>query len=380
MFRIEITTDLDSLLSNQDHWNRLARGVPFRETSWLGPWWRCFGSGRQAIVLLARDEDRRIRGILPLYRDSPDSRDWSMIGDERAYSDYVSLLASDQDVNEVACAFGKFLASTASDQEFGWDLISIDGVVEGDRPMTALATALSSHHATVHAQSRMSTWYRAAESDWPTHLKSFSKTQRRRMKRWATQVANTEELEKIIADSEEQVETLVGDTIDLHQKRWNAAGEPGSFADPTFRRFIHEVCRDLFRRRRLHLPAILRDGKTIAGELDFIGGDRKLYSYTAGYDIDAAQLEPGRILNAETLNDLYRESFAGIDYLRGDEPYKKRMGARPRRVLNLRLISPAWFPRLRHAAWCTQFGLKQWVRKRTGRTPIEVHNLAALSG
>ena len=382
MFKIDVTNDLDSLLADESRWNALARGVPFRETSWLGPWWRRFRIGRQPFIVVARDEAQVVRGILPLYRERQvaSSRSLSMLGDGLAFSDYVSVLASHEDATAVAEAMGGFLGERAGDREFGWDVIHIDGVVEGDPAMAAFAAALESRGVGLHAQSRMSTWYRAAESDWEAHLKTFGKTQRRKMRRWTEKIASTDGLEKIVADSSESVESLLNDTIDLHQRRWRESGETGSYADPRFCEFMHEACQDLFNRGRLHLPTINWEGKTIAAELHFIGGDRNLYCYSSGYDIEAAEMEPGRLLAAETLRDLYRNNYAGIDYLRGDEPYKQRMSAHPRRVFQLRAVSPNWLPRLRHAAWCTQFELKQWVRRRTGRTPIEVADLTAICG
>ncbi len=379
MLQIEVSQDLEALLADEQTWNALARGVPFRETSWLGPWWRQFGAGREAVVLVARDDDNVIRGLLPLYRagGSASQRTLAMIGDGLAFSDHMSVLANQADATDVAKAMGQYLARCAADPAGGWDVICIDGVVEGDRAMAALATALKLGGASLHAQSRMSTWYRAAETSWDDHLKTFAKTQRRKMRRWSEKIEQTTGMEKVLPQSAEQVETLLDAMITLHQQRWTEAGQPGSYANPAFREFIHHAARDFFRRGRLHLPTLALDQKTIGGELHFLGGDQRLYCYSSGYDIQAAELEPGRILSTETLRDLYRLHLAGIDYMRGDEPYKKRMSATPTRLFQFRVIAPNWLPRLRHAAWCTQFELKQWVRRRTGRRPLEVADLSA---
>jgi CelD/BcsL family acetyltransferase involved in cellulose biosynthesis len=223
----------------------------------------------------------------------------------------------------------------------------------------------------------MSTWYRAVDASWDDHLKTFGKTQRKKMRRWCEKVEQTDGLKKILPESAEQVDLLLDALIQLHQQRWTDAGQPGSYADPVFREFIHQASRDFFRRGRLHLPTLQLDQKTIGGELHFVGEDQRLYCYSSGYDIQSAELEPGRILAAETLRDLYRMGLEGIDYMRGDEPYKQRMSASPARLFRFRVIAGAWLPRLRHAAWCTQFELKQWVRRQTGRRPLEVADLSA---
>ena len=83
-------------------------------------------------------------------------------------------------------------------------------------------------------------------------------------------------------------------------------------------------------------------------------------------------MEPGRILCIDGLYQLYESGFAGLDFMRGDEPYKTRFATHSRRVFRMRAVAPTMMPRLRHAVWATGFEVKQWMRKRTGRSLIEV--------
>ncbi|NNE01489.1 MAG: GNAT family N-acetyltransferase [Pirellulaceae bacterium] len=377
MYHVERTSDLSSLLAQADLWNDLACGIPFRETSWIAAWWRQFGQGQEAYILVARDQDNAVRGILPLYvrNQSGSSRTLAMIGDSIAYSDYVSVLARPDDGVEVAKSFGQFLANHIGSND-GWDMIDIDGVVEGDQPMTALMRELRDGGSMVHAHSRMNTWFRPREANWDDHLKRFSKTQRRKMRRWSEKVGTVAGLEKHLPESIDEALSSLDALIDLHQRRWNSVGEAGSYASAAFREFIVDCTTDFCSRGRLHLPTLTFQGRPVSSELHFVGGNRRLYCYSSGYDIQQTELEPGRILTVETLHDLYRLDFDGIDYLRGDEPYKKRMSAAPTRVLRVLATAPSLLPRLRHAAWWTGFEMKQWMRRRTGRKLVEVVDLA----
>ncbi len=381
MLHIKITRDLDSLLADSDRWNTLARGVPFRESHWLAPWWREFGEGKQAHVLVACDDAGIIRGLLPLYREieGGPGRTLSMIGDGDACSDYVSLLARDDEAVEVGEAFGKYLALTASDETSGWDLIDIDGVVEGDAPMAALARGLKIGGSALHTQSRMSTWYKPRDASWDEHLKHHGKTQRRRMRRWSEKISPEGGMTKRVAESDDHVDELLNALIEMHQRRWNEAGEPGSYADPRFRSFISDAAKRFCRCGQLYLNALVHEGRIIGAEFNLIGANRILYSYSAGYDLDAADLEPGRVLGVDTLLELYRGPYEALDYMRGDEEYKKRMSTGSRRLLRLRAVAPTWLPRLRHAAWWTQFEVKQWVRRRAGRRPVDVLDITTLN-
>ena len=388
MYSIERTRDFPSLIADAATWNRLACGIPFRETSWLAPWWRHFGGDLESFTLIARDDAGGVRGILPLYRFEHASagRTLSMIGDGHACSDFVSVLASPDSAVSIARQMGDFLADCADDSHHGWDVIDIDGVSEGDPAMTALAAGLREQGAAIHSHSRMSSWYRACDASWEEHIKGHAKTSRRKLRKWSKQIDAIESMKRVEADSDQQLTRSMDALIDLHQRRWNEGGESGSFADPNVESFIRDSAADFYSRGRLYLPSLMMEERIIAAELHFIGAggsgdsDKRLYCYSSGFDTKAAELEPGRILHVDTMMHLYREGYAGIDFLRGDEPYKQRAGAKPTRVLRMRAAAPKILPRLRHAAWWTGFEVKQWMRKRTGREPVVVVDMPPVTG
>lgn len=381
MFQIEITNDLDSLLDEGDSWNALTRGVPFRDTAWLGPWWQNLGSGRQGYAVVARDNSNIIRGILPLYvsDQSNGRKTLSMLGDGEACSDYVSLLASDADAIEVARQIGGHLLAHVHDPHHGWDLIDIDGVVEGDEPMAVFAGTLQRGGATIHAQSRMSTWARPASASWEDHLKTHGKSQRRKIRSLCKMLANSDSLAQRSAHSEAEVDYLLDALIRLHQRRWTDVGEQGSYADQRFRNFVHETAMRFFRKGKLYLTALERDGVVVGAELNVIGDNLVLYSYSSGFDRDHSDVEPGRVLGVDTLRHLYQAGLSGIDYMRGDEEYKQRFATASRQVFRFRAVAPAWVPKLRHAIWSTQFELTQFARRHTGRKPIVVADITQIA-
>ena len=379
MFEIEVTGNVDELFDRTSEWDSLARGVPFRQSGWLRTWWCHFGEGKTAFLVLARDREGILRGILPLYRfgQSSQSRSLAMMGSGAACSDHVSVLASEEDAVEIGSAMGRHLAQSASDSERGWNLIDIDGVVEGDKPMAAFASGLSAHGATLHTQSRMSTWFVPAADSWQEQLKRYGKTQRRQMRRAAEKIDDGGPIERLIASSEEEVEEFTNAVIEMHQRRWQAEGQQGSYADPNFRNFMMDAVNAFAKRQQLYLTVLTHEGRIVGGELNFVGTNKILYSYTSGYALDAADLGPGRILRVDSCLQMYREGLAGIDYMRGDETYKTRMTSQASPIMRLRAVAPALMPRIRHAAWCTGFELKQWVRRRTGRTPITVLDITS---
>ncbi len=368
MFTIEFSNDIDRWFDDPTTWNRLAGGMPFRETSWLRPWWNTIGRGRRAHLMIARDDAGDVRGLMPLYICG-ETGTLSMIGDGEACSDHVSVLANPADAVAIGAAMGTALTKSHNDKMFGWNFIEIDGVVEGDAAMMAFASALNQGGCRLHGISRMSIWHRHASPTWNDHLMSHGKTQRRQLKKWAQLL---DSVEKVIARTEAEVDELLGHLIAMHQRRWNEAGERGSFASEQICEFISQSARDFLRRDRLYLAVLKHQGSVIAGELKLVGGNGVLYSYSAGYDVEFAAMEPGRLMCVDGMLEMYRRGCVGIDFLRGDEVYKTRLANDSRRLLRVRAVSPAMLPRLRHTGWRVGFAAKQWLRKRCGRPLIEI--------
>ena len=331
-------------------------------------------------MLLAHDSSGTLRGILPLFRSAQAGRDrtLTMIGGGDACSDYVSILADPDHARDVGKHMGQHLGKTATDPIEGWDLIDIDGVVEGDDAMAAFALGLTESGVMLRAESRMHTWFVPRADSFADQLKRYGKTQRRQMRRAAEKITEDGPLQRIIARTEQDVERLLNAVIELHQKRWEAEGRAGSYADPEFRRFMLDAAKAFLNQDQLYLVCLQQEGKIVGGELNFLGQDKILYSFTSGYDLNASELGPGRILRVDAFLQMYEQQWRGIDYLRGDETYKHRLASVSRPIMRVRAFAPALLPKLRHAACCTGFEFKQWMRRKTGRSPIQICDLTAM--
>ena len=151
--------------------------------------------------------------------------------------------------------------------------------------------------------------------------------------------------------------------IDLHQRRWQAQGEPGCFASPRFTAFHRQVGRRLLQQGLLWLYRLELDGRTIAADYGFTG-DGLLYAYQGGVEPEALEDEPGRLMNVAALKQAMQAGLRGVDYLRGDEPYKAHFRAVPRRSSELRIAAPRSSARLRQTAWNAGENFKQWAKRR----------------
>jgi CelD/BcsL family acetyltransferase involved in cellulose biosynthesis len=108
------------------------------------------------------------------------------------------------------------------------------------------------------------------------------------------------------------------------------------FLTPVVERFFREVAERFHRRGWLRLALLEEGGRLAAGTFGFCLG-RVWYLYNSGYDPGEAHLSPGLLCVAEGVRGAIEAGCHQADLLRGNEPYKYRLGAQDQFLVNLRV-------------------------------------------
>ncbi|MCM2372555.1 GNAT family N-acetyltransferase [Aporhodopirellula aestuarii] len=371
----------DSLFKNVSQWDALAGGVPFRQSTWLQPWCRHFGLENELLFVTVLDDNGDVMGVLPLQRCG--RRGWQTIAGDNVCTDHVSVLARPENLSIVTTAIADFLIENANDAELGWDRLAFDGIVAGDPGMRELLLELGRRDAAIRLTTRMNIWLVPCQDNWDTFLKASSKGARRRYQKALRQIgeASTDdgktELSIRIARDEQSVSETVEKLIELHQRHWQSQGEPGTYATRRMREFILESALESLEQDRLFLPSLVRtDPKTgveqvIATQLYQVGDDGRLYCYSTGVDYDFAKLKPGALLNTFILKHAHDLGSPGVDLMRGDEEYKKRLHAQPIPSIHATVAAPTLQGRCNRVMSDLAFRCKQIARKRLGRPLVQ---------
>ncbi|MCB1691870.1 MAG: GNAT family N-acetyltransferase [Pseudomonadales bacterium] len=115
---------------------------------------------------------------------------------------------------------------------------------------------------------------------------------------------------------------------DLHRRRWQAAGEPGSFdRKPHFAKFIEAVSRQIEGIGWLAALCLELDGNPVAIRYGFVYGDR-LYEIQAGFD--PAQNGAGIVAIDSAIGYAIDRQVRVYDFLAYAGDYKTRFKARAR--------------------------------------------------
>lgn len=369
--RITCHDSFDDLLPHQARWNELARGVPFRRWEWLETWWRQYGleagqpvANQQLCLLAGWDQDRLV-AIAPWYhtRTWADGRVIRSLGADEVCSDYISVLCQSGHEDTVGAALAAWLTQRAQDDDsehFGWDLIELESVMEGDRATGRMLDHLTDLGNGVYPRAGLSCWRLDLPQQWDDLLTGLSKSHRKQVRRAARKLTSAGTVVRR-ATTIDELDQGFQILVDLHQRRWQSRGEGGCFARPRFLAFHREVSSRLFGAGCVELAWVELDDRPLVAEYNLLGSD-VLYAYQSGIDPARLELEPGRLGITAMLQWAIDRRLRSYDFLRGDEPYKAHWRAQPRPAWEIRVVPPRARARLRQGVLAATDNLKTWIK------------------
>jgi CelD/BcsL family acetyltransferase involved in cellulose biosynthesis len=111
----------------------------------------------------------------------------------------------------------------------------------------------------------------------------------------------------------------------------------GAFADPAAQAFYRDAAAGLLQRGALRVHALRVGEEIVAAFLGFFD-KKRLYCYLTGFDPRDPSLSAGTLILAHAIEEATAEGAVAIDFLRGDEGYKRHyrvsLGQNQRRRLS----------------------------------------------
>jgi len=363
-------TTLDELEPYTDGWEHLAGGVPFRGWTWLSNWWRHYRPKNEAealwthlAVLCVFDDYDALIGIAPWYLDdSPiQGRVLRALGSGEVCSDYLGILCRPGGEEAVVEALADYLATETLDA-LRWDLLQLDGIDAEDRVTFALVDRMAELGCTVHRRPGLNCWRLELPTDWDRYVASLGKNLRRDLRRLERELLGSSRLVLHSATRIDELPRAMDILVDLHQRRREKLGDAGCFASDRFLAFYRDVVPGLLRCGQVQFNWLELDGRPVAAEYQ-LAGDGILYAYQAGIDPDTLDAQPGKLINVAILRGAIADGYRAFDFLRGDEPYKARFGAKPRPSMEFRIVPRRTIPQIRHNLWLAGSSVKKWVKR-----------------
>jgi CelD/BcsL family acetyltransferase involved in cellulose biosynthesis len=116
-----------------------------------------------------------------------------------------------------------------------------------------------------------------------------------------------------------------------------STGEKNEFLEnPANAEFFRQVIPRIARQGWLQLAFLTINDEPAATYLNFVYGDRVMV-YNSGLDAERyGQLSPGIILLARLIEHAITNRYAVVDFLRGDESYKYKLGGKDTQIYTIR--------------------------------------------
>ena len=306
--RIEVFSSADHLESIRPPWSELALAVPtatpFQTWEWHSTWWKYYGKTKSPYILAAYEGN----DLVALYPLAERKGLWRILRSGGAGpSDYLQPLIRPGYETQVEEAIQSHLenetkAALVDLHQLRDDLSDLE--LENEKTIeqgTCLVLDLP--------------------PDYEHYLATLSKSLR----------YDVRKLDKSLfkegkAVIQQVTEDEIGQGLDIlfeqHKLRWRKRGLPGAFLGKA-QSFHHEWGRHAIQNGWLWLSILRYENQPIGAIYAMTMGDSVFY-YQAGFDPAHSSISPGTLLVAGTIRRSIEEGKAHFDFLRGDEPYKRR--------------------------------------------------------
>lgn len=356
--KIKIINQLEEFFASEAEWNQVAGDRCFFTWQWCAAWYKELATEEDELhIIVGVDNDGRWFGIAPLMVSGKKLR---FLGSGAACSDYTNLIAEQSNYNAFAELVTKYLSTEfATDGALSQvDVFEIEGCGGNDRNLDYFCELLQINDFAKHETETEGTWKVLLPDSFEQLNATFSKSMRRKTKAARKRLAEPD-VEVLFADQDD-FGSLWATFVYLHQKRRNAIGQLGCFADDDFERFLESAAAGLMSLERSDLVVIKKSGSPIAAVLLIYCGETCMM-YQSGIDPDMSSLEPGYQSVMVAIDHAIENGCKYFDFLRGDEPYKARWSTTREAIVRRKFIPPTMAAQLKHGTWVIGRSIKNYV-------------------
>jgi len=365
--RLKTYSNLEQLQELLPAWDKLLSNYPLASTfstwEWLDSWWRSFANEAELLVLALFDSSRLV-GLAPLSisnRKFPrfcSPRVVQLMGDGSGDSDNLDFPVLPGFEMQLAQAILDYLEHDRR----RWDICQLNTMPTNSPVAGCLQKLLRSrrwtcfeHFRTCSAVHLPGTWDEYVEQLSSEDRNNLARYGRRLNKRYSTRIYR--------CTDEQQLPRCLEALFQLHQARWEKAGEQGSFASVARRQFYEQLSQRLLGRGWLEMWVLELNGAIAAVQFAFRYG-HKVYQLQEGYDPEHASDRAGFVLRGELLKQLLSDGVRVYDFLGGELSYKARWGAQAGKYRDLHFARPMSRGAICMCSVVYAGRSKQWLRHK----------------
>jgi len=332
---VHLTTydNIDALRELEPEWNALLErsysNRIFSTYEWQMTWLEAYQPG-EIWVTTCRDGDGNLIGIAPWFIEvRPDERVVRSIGCVDV-TDYVDLIVDTNWIEPVLQIF----AAQMIEQHERYTRINLCNIPEGSPTLDHFATRLRDCGFDTGLEFQEVCPVIVLPESWDDYLAQLDKKNRHELRRKLRRAeGETQSLTWYIVGPEHDIDAELEAFLELM-----AASQPSKqefLSDPRNRRFFELLTARTYAHGWLQLNFLVADGVRVATyyNFDYAGN---IQVYNSGLLPDSyGHISPGIVLVAYNIRDAIEKGRRQFDFLRGNEEYKYRLGAKDTRIFKL---------------------------------------------
>lgn len=357
MLSVSECASLNCLQTLRSEWSELLgrsdSASAFTSWEWTEANWRYAAPGKKPFVLLARDGQGRLIGVLPLARTSRLRvvHTLEVLGCAPGgypTGDYGGLVAERGMESAAWAAMLRHLRGSR------WSMIDLRNcMLTGGSPET-----------TAYAHAPRSNWgLKLQEVDvcrriplaatYDDYLAGLSSNGRQNLRRKVRKLNDDGHRIEVVDTNDEKARNEALEAVfKYHQERWADDPSGGAFPDERSRELHRHLARMLAGTGRLDLRVVRSEQGDIAGVIYNFRQNGTGYFYQLGFS-QSEQWKPyslGVCLLADSIRAAIEAGCTTFDLLRGDHDYKRHFGGDVSHNLRVTVYRYAWLPAAEEAA------------------------------
>jgi CelD/BcsL family acetyltransferase involved in cellulose biosynthesis len=334
--QIRFIRDEKSFADYAGVWNQLlaksSTNVPFLRHEFLHTWWSALGGGEWASGDLwigeGKDSQEDLIGIAPLFITQVEGRRTLMFIGSHEIADYLDFISP----AEHNAAFLEALCDALLDDgPAGWEILDLYNIPVESPSLNALEKIAQDRDWRITKQTLDPCPWVELDGGWEDYLSRLVKKQRH-------------ELRRKMRRSEQHVPSVTwkivepGDDLECAADEFLAlmANDPqkGEFLSAEMRAQFHQLIQSAQEAGWLQLSFLKVGDGYAAGYLNFDYANR-IWIYNSGMDLSFRDVSPGWVLLGYIIRWAAENGRDAVDFLRGDENYKYRLGGVDRSIVRL---------------------------------------------
>lgn len=292
----------------------------FLTWEWISTWWKHFGNGRKALLLILKKNDD-IVGIAPLMYSRRRFKFLNVgliefVG--TGLSDYGDFILIKDEKKCIDLIFD-FLERVP----LKWDLIDLRHIPEESTTVSLIEEVARERKYTL-INKKTTCYYIPLNRTWEEYFKKLSKNRRYQLRKMEKQLSNAFSVCIKFAEKTDHLSSFIEAFYNIYSKWLVERHQLSSlFNEPphAFKEFLLDVAFNLFEKGWLDVSVLSLNQKPVSAHFDFVY-NKSFYYYISGWDLAYSNYGVG---NVHLMRLIRRSIDLGVerfDFLRGDEPYK----------------------------------------------------------